>query len=349
MGYKGLDFDGDKPMQYKEVRIMMAEIFEETNVSAFGPTSPFVVPEIQGLSKEEQAKNKQKAKNTKDLIKRGQKRILEKVKEIRQNFSKAVVTGSRSGSGKLVYEFYDKLITLWGGCANTAPLLYDVSSDNLNDEQEPESHFPNTTGTSIFSLSPQRDGDIQSNQSDEELQEGNSDINGKRPATCVTKLIDNKRKHLEKTLSAAQRDQLLIKDSNEDFQFRKDLTKAMQQSTEALSQYVKEVRKAMTELGAGVSRSIEMLAHSLRQTHLHPVNQNLFTKATTEMFIIKIKKGSLINQCKEAMTCMKLDGSKFHQNNKTYLICLVSMNKRMFVILNNRTVYLMLLYSVHPL
>ena len=156
---------------------------------------------------------------------------MEKVKEIRQNFSKAVVTGSRSGSGKLVYEFYDKLITLWGGCANTAPLLYDVSSDNLNDEQEPESHFPNTTGTSIFSLSPQRDGYIQSNQSDEELQEGNSDINGKRPATCVTKLIDNKRKHLEKTLSAAQRDQLLIKDSNEDFQFRKDLTKAMQQST----------------------------------------------------------------------------------------------------------------------
>ena len=76
MGYKGLDFDGDKPMQYKEVRIMMAEIFEETNVSAFGPTSPFVVPEIQGLSQEEQAKKQTKGKEHKGPYKKRTKEDL---------------------------------------------------------------------------------------------------------------------------------------------------------------------------------------------------------------------------------------------------------------------------------
>lgn len=38
----------------------------------------------------------------------------------------------------------------------------------------------------------------------------------KRKANCVPKLIDNKRKHLEKKLSAAQRDGLLIKEAKED-------------------------------------------------------------------------------------------------------------------------------------
>ena len=34
---------------------------------------------------------------------------------MRQNFSKAIIKGSRSGSGKLVFEFYEKFIEIWGG------------------------------------------------------------------------------------------------------------------------------------------------------------------------------------------------------------------------------------------
>ena len=49
-------------------------------------------------------------KEEKELMIRGRNRIIEKVKDIRQNFSKAVTTGTRSGSGKLVYEFFDKLV-----------------------------------------------------------------------------------------------------------------------------------------------------------------------------------------------------------------------------------------------
>ena len=47
--------------------------------------------------------------SNKDLIKIGYKRVMEKTKELRQKFSKAVTNGTRSGSGKLVMEFYDDL------------------------------------------------------------------------------------------------------------------------------------------------------------------------------------------------------------------------------------------------
>ena len=58
------------------------------------------------------------------------------MKEIRQNFSKAVVSGSRNGSGKIVYEFYDKLITLLGGSAGTEPLSYGVGGVDLVEKDE---------------------------------------------------------------------------------------------------------------------------------------------------------------------------------------------------------------------
>ena len=59
---------------------------------------------------------------------RGRNRIIEKVEDIRQNFSKAVTAGTRSRSGKIVYEFFDKLVTIWGGSANTKPLERGVQS-----------------------------------------------------------------------------------------------------------------------------------------------------------------------------------------------------------------------------
>lgn len=61
---------------------------------------------------------------------------MEKVKENRQNVSKAVVCGSRSGSGKIVYKFYDKLITLSSGSAGTEPLSYGVGGVDLVEDND---------------------------------------------------------------------------------------------------------------------------------------------------------------------------------------------------------------------
>ena len=45
----------------------------------------------------------------------GYERIKQKVKDVRQDYRKAVTEGRRSGSGKLVCENWDQLKTLWGG------------------------------------------------------------------------------------------------------------------------------------------------------------------------------------------------------------------------------------------
>ena len=54
--------------------------------------------------------------------------ILEKVKDMRQSFSKAVISGPRSGSGKVVYEHYDSLMIILGGSSNTKLLQTAVDS-----------------------------------------------------------------------------------------------------------------------------------------------------------------------------------------------------------------------------
>ena len=279
MEYRSLDFDADKQIQYQELRVEMAKLYED-DVALFGPVTGIPLPEnFDRLNEEEKTKAKNRVKESKDLITKGQKRVMEKVKEIRQSFSKAVVSGSRSGSGKIVYEFYDKLITLWGGSAGTEPLSYGVGGDDFVEDNEAARSHPEDDEVSLDSET------AGSSASSSELgcrDDSSNEIDGvaqtkKRKGSCVPKLIDNKRKHLQKTLSAAQRDELLIKEAKEDALFRKDLAEAMRESTASFSRSIESVSKTMTDLGAGVCRSIEMLSQALQQPAARaPVNNNLF-------------------------------------------------------------------------
>ena len=64
-------------------------------------------------------------RSIKELIKRGYSRFQEKLKEKRQNFANEVTSGSRSGGGKIVLEFFDQLKQVkqvWGGSLCTEPL-----------------------------------------------------------------------------------------------------------------------------------------------------------------------------------------------------------------------------------
>ena len=61
--------------------------------------------DVYELPKDKQASAKDRVKESKEFIVKGTKRVMEKVNEIRQNFSKAVLAGKRSGSGKIVFEF----------------------------------------------------------------------------------------------------------------------------------------------------------------------------------------------------------------------------------------------------
>ena len=58
------------------------------------------------------------------------------MKETRRNFSHAVTNGRRSGSGKIVYEFYDDQAKFWGGSAAAAPLSSGVDTDVISPDRE---------------------------------------------------------------------------------------------------------------------------------------------------------------------------------------------------------------------
>jgi hypothetical protein len=54
------------------------------------------------------------------------------LKDIRQNFSIAITSGRRSGSGKVVLELYDELVQIWGGSPATEPLSCGTSTETVN-------------------------------------------------------------------------------------------------------------------------------------------------------------------------------------------------------------------------
>ncbi len=216
MEFEGLDLDGDRPSQYREVRKEMSKIYAEDGT--FGPIEISISPTpLSELSTEDKEKFNKKKQEEIASLKKGHLRIVEKLKEIRQNFSKAVTAGTRSGSGKFVYEFYEILVGIWGGSATTEPLAYGITSSLMNqqmvidgdsrpspsqvsDEEslnlEFDEHQPQPSAQTSFSATPQ------------------TPISRKRPATAnnnvVPRLIDNKRGHLEKSLSSGQRDQIFF-------------------------------------------------------------------------------------------------------------------------------------------
>ena len=73
----------------------MARKYMEEDVSLFGPVAACTLPDTSVKELDENEKEayvkRQKAEN--EMIRKGYSRILEKVKEIRQNFSHAVTNG----------------------------------------------------------------------------------------------------------------------------------------------------------------------------------------------------------------------------------------------------------------
>ena len=61
------------------------------------------------MTADEKAAYGKQSKEERKLITTGYTRIQQKVKETRQSFLKAVITGSRSRSGKLVRKHYETL------------------------------------------------------------------------------------------------------------------------------------------------------------------------------------------------------------------------------------------------
>ena len=103
--YQGLDFNANKVKQYEEIRKNLARKYKEE--SSFGIASLSEKPHEGFFTDEKKVEFCKKLQREREGIKKGYNRVLEKIKDIRQRFSTAVTTRSRSGSGKIILEYYD--------------------------------------------------------------------------------------------------------------------------------------------------------------------------------------------------------------------------------------------------
>ena len=231
--------------------------------SEFGPQEVEKVPTSE-MCKEEKDAHMKKIKLQRDHIKKGYGRIQEKIKEIRQNFSSAVVNGRRSGSGKIVFQHYDRLVKIYGGTASSEPLPAGVDTDTFNCANQNE----------LIVTDEMLDEDLSVDVNTDTSANTDTPASKRKPEDACVKLIDNKRKHMERTLSAAQRDQLILKESKEEMNFKKEMTEIMKESSKNTVNAISGMTTAIENIGSGLSRSIEMLAavfaHQQQQQQFQP-------------------------------------------------------------------------------
>ena len=140
------------------------------------------------MSKEDYKAFEEKFDKDQKLIKVGYERIKAKVKKIRASFQKAVLEGTRSGSGKFIKEYWDILIQIWGGAPGTVPLQDEAS--------QPET-IPSIESTTKDHIN------------DEAEEENSTSSEPKKRKSPTALYVDEKRKKLEKSLSSKQRDVML--------------------------------------------------------------------------------------------------------------------------------------------
>ena len=253
--YSNIDFDADKVMQYNIIRQEMAKRYSDHR-DFFGPES------IMEDSEELDIEEKNAIKEDKKLTAKGYRRILEKIKDIRQEFSKAVLRGTRSGSGKMIFPHYEKLKTIYAGSPNIEPMVDGLDSNSVNyvssNDQDVFNQSVVQSDEHEVPVNYQHEAEPKENEFDTEIVEKENDTFLKKDH--VARLIDEKRKHLERRLSASQRDTLLIKEAKEDRLERKELRDMLKSSNDSLTTALNNMSNAMLNISNTIIKTVENLS-----------------------------------------------------------------------------------------
>ena len=280
MEYKGKDFDGDRAQQYSVVRTEMAKKYSNEYFGA-EKAETFIIDDEQ--TPEEIKEKKNEVKVCENLIKTGYNRILEKVKDIRQKFSNALTSGTRSGSGKIILEHFDLLKQIYGGAPSAVKIPVSIDTSSVNNttgfDQSDGDESDNNDNDDEFSnnqLSPNRDDlentvSLRNNDDTESSNRGvteseNANPNKKKRKSydnVIPKLIDNKRVHLEKKLSSSQRDSILLAEAREDIALRKEVINSINNSNEVFSNAMTGISDSIKILSETMAKSMQTLAQCM--------------------------------------------------------------------------------------
>ena len=184
-----------------------------------------------------------------------------------------MTTGSQSGSGKIVIEHYDYLKQIWGDSPSTRQLPCGIRSKELNDDQRNSHDSLNGEENDIFSEGNKSTEYDLTDHSTDDSQPAVVFRKRKITQNPAPRLVDNKRKHVERQLSASQRDQVLLNESKEDARFKRDIAEAIRQSNTTFAESMQQMSHSIAEVAHGFSRSAEMLCQAIMQ---QPIQLNNF-------------------------------------------------------------------------
>ena len=262
---KGIDFEADLIRLYGDVRTLMAQEYDENK--EFGPVKVIDIP-ADVTPEEFKVLQAKKLTETKS-IKQGYERIKQKTKDIRQDYRKAVNEGRRSGSGKIVCDNWDRLKSLWGGSPCTTALpnavesySYEEESFNLpgdlSDTEEKQSESESDDETEKTANSTDRSLDASSITSNNDSSTGKKNA----PLNPTPQYVDNKRKFLEKKLSASQRDQVYINLAKDELKMKQDLANSLAEATRETNQAFTQISKSIEKVGESIGNGLALLAQA---------------------------------------------------------------------------------------
>ena len=158
------------------------------------------------------AEAKIKREEEKKAVRAGYVRIKAKTKEIHQNYRKAVTEWQRSGSGRVVCDHWEELKALWGGSPAPVTIRNAVISTQAGQDEE-------DFGSEEF-LSANEEEDVVQTPCDKESEESTGKAKYLNP---TPRFVDKKRKNMEKSLSASQRDQVYLNMAKQELKLKQNI------------------------------------------------------------------------------------------------------------------------------
>ena len=233
--FEGVDFEADLITMYVDLRKMMALMY---------PPSDFGDVDIQtedttSFSKQELIIYKRKIDRKLKAKQDGYTRVKNKIKELRRGYKKAIDTGTRSGSGRLVKENFDILQEIWGGSPSVTSLPSGLSSLPGADQQS-------------------------AGIDDEE-----SGVEEDSPLKSIPIKDTKKRNHMVKKISAHQREMIMIDLAKKEIDIKEKTAEALHQSIDSTERAIRAMTESMTSIGNGIKEGLALLASSFSQNN-HP-------------------------------------------------------------------------------
>ena len=98
----------------------------------------------------------------------------------------------------------------------------------------------------------------------------------------ITQLVDNKRKHMERNLSQAQRDKILLSTAKDEVAMKKNLLDAFAQSNKVFEASMTKMTDCLTSLGSGIASAMQMVAMAFSgQPQSFPLNHGQYMGTPT--------------------------------------------------------------------